>query len=92
MEFNGETNHVHLLVDFPPVQLSKLINSSKGVSARLLRKDFNAHVRQYLWGGHFWSRSYYVGTPGGLCYPQSLSTFARKNVPLPDDSVMPHGL
>ena len=73
MEFNGETNHVHLLVDFPPVQLSKLINSSKGVSARLLRKDFNAHVRQYLWGGHFWSRSYYVGTPGGAL----LSTIAQ---------------
>jgi hypothetical protein len=29
-EFNGETNHVHLLVDFPPkVAASKLINSLK---------------------------------------------------------------
>ena len=32
MEFNGENNHVHLLVNFPPkVALSKLVNSLKGV-------------------------------------------------------------
>jgi putative transposase len=40
-EFNGEADHVHLLVNFPPhVQLSKLVNSLKGVSSRLLRKQF----------------------------------------------------
>ena len=32
-EFNGETDHVHLLVEYPPkVQLSKLINSLMHVS------------------------------------------------------------
>lgn len=32
-EFNGENNHVHLLVNFPPeIALSKLVNSLKGVS------------------------------------------------------------
>jgi putative transposase len=31
MEFNGEHDHVHLLVQYPPkVTLSKLINSLKG--------------------------------------------------------------
>jgi putative transposase len=30
-EFNGEDNHVHLLVNFPPkVALSRLVNSLKG--------------------------------------------------------------
>jgi putative transposase len=38
VEFNGENNHVHLLVNFPPkVALSKLVNSLKGVSSRRLR-------------------------------------------------------
>ncbi|WSZ73514.1 IS200/IS605 family transposase (plasmid) [Streptomyces chartreusis] len=33
-QFNGEEEHVHLLVHYPPkVQLSKLVNSLKGVSA-----------------------------------------------------------
>lgn len=34
-EFNGEEDHVHLRVNYPPkVQLLKLINSLKGVSSR----------------------------------------------------------
>ena len=65
-EFNGEDDHVHLLVGFPAtVQLSRLVNSLKGVSSRHLRRDHAAHLNQYLWGGHLWSRSYYAGTAGG---------------------------
>lgn len=65
-EFNGEDDHVHLLIGFPPtVQLSKLVNSLKGVSSRLLRKEFPDHVQRFLWGNHFWSRSYFIGTAGG---------------------------
>jgi putative transposase len=38
VEFNGEDDHVHLLVEDPPaVQLSRLVNSLKGVSPRRLR-------------------------------------------------------
>ncbi|WP_327426117.1 IS200/IS605 family transposase [Streptomyces sp. NBC_01236] len=33
VEFNGEDNHVHLLVNFPPkVAVTKLVNSLQGVS------------------------------------------------------------
>ncbi|WP_084195420.1 IS200/IS605 family transposase [Streptosporangium amethystogenes] len=65
-EFNGEHDHVHLLIHYPPkVALSKLVNSLKGVSARLLGKEYAAHVRKYLWGGHFWSGSYFAGSVGG---------------------------
>ncbi|TMR10497.1 IS200/IS605 family transposase [Nonomuraea turkmeniaca] len=65
-EFNGEHDHVHLLVRYPPkIALSSLVNSLKGVSARYLRQEYSAHVRQYLWDGHFWSRSYYAGSTGG---------------------------
>ena len=39
VEFNGEKDHVHLLVNYPPkVSVSRLVNSLKGVSSRLLRK------------------------------------------------------
>ncbi|TCN50200.1 putative transposase [Rhodococcus sp. SMB37] len=66
-EFNGEDDHVHLLVDFPAtVQLSKLVNSLKGVSSRHLRRDHAEHLSRYLWGGHLWSRSYYCGTAGDV--------------------------
>lgn len=65
-EFNGETDHVHLLVHYPPkVALSTLVNSLKGVSARRLRQEFPSHIRQYLWRGHFWSPSYFAASCGG---------------------------
>lgn len=73
LEFGGEDDHVHLLVAYPAkVPLTKLINSLKGVSARLLRKTHHDHLSKYLWGGHLWSRSYYAGTTGGA----NLSTVA----------------
>lgn len=65
-EFNGETDHVHLLVHYPPkVALSRLVGSLKGVSARRLRQEFPEHIRHYLWGDHFWSPSYFAASAGG---------------------------
>ena len=40
VEFEGEDDHVHLLVNYPPkVSVSRLVNSLKGVSSRLIRKN-----------------------------------------------------
>jgi putative transposase len=65
-EFNGETDHVHLLVHYPPkIALSRLVNSLKGVSARHLRQEYRAHLSKYLWGGHLWSPSYFAASCGG---------------------------
>ncbi len=65
-EFNGETDHVHLPVHYPPqVALSRLVNSLKGVSSRRLRREFPEHIRKYPWGSHFWSPSYFAGSCGG---------------------------
>lgn len=83
VEFNGEHDHVHLLVHYPPkVALSVLVNSLKGVSARLLRKEFGPHVRHYLWGGHFWSPSYFAASCGGA--PLSIIEEYIENQKRPD--------
>ena len=66
VEFNGADDHVHLLIKFPAtIQLTKLVNSLKGVSSRRLRKTHSQHLNNYLWDGHLWARSYYCGTAGG---------------------------
>ncbi|MFC9398576.1 transposase [Streptomyces sp. NPDC057027] len=36
-----------------------------GVSARMPRKEYDAHVHRYLQGGHFWSGSYFAASCGG---------------------------
>ena len=65
-EFNGEGDHIHLLVNYPPkVSLSKLVNSLKGVSARMIRKSKYATIEKSLWGSSLWSPSYFAGSCGG---------------------------
>jgi putative transposase len=66
IEFEGEGDHVHLLVNYPPkVAISKLVNSLKGVSSRLIRKKQYPSVQRALWKDHLWSPSYFAGTCGG---------------------------
>ncbi len=49
--FNGEADHVHLLVHYPPpLPISLLVNRLNGVSSRWLRQQYRAQVRKYLWG------------------------------------------
>ena len=65
VEFNGEEEHVHLLVHYPPkVSISKLVNSLKGVSSRLLRKQ-HPELVDYYWQGVLWSPSYFASSCGG---------------------------
>ena len=66
IEFNGENNHVHLLVHFPPkVALAKLVNSLKGVSSRRMRQEFPDLVQHYYRANKLWSGSYFAGSAGG---------------------------
>jgi putative transposase len=67
VEFNGEADHVHLLIEYlPRLALSKIVNSLKGVSSRILRKKYSVFKKEY-WGDNvsLWSRSYFVASVGG---------------------------
>ncbi|MCL4508890.1 MAG: IS200/IS605 family transposase [Chloroflexi bacterium] len=65
VEMDGKDDHVHLLVEYPPkVAVSALVNSRKGVSSRLLRKECPDIQRRY-WKGVLWSPSYFAASCGG---------------------------
>ncbi len=65
VEFDGETDHIHLLVQYPPkVQLSKLVNSLKGVSSRKLKLHHPEVANRYFKSA-LWSPSYFAGSCGG---------------------------
>lgn len=65
VEFDGERDHVHVLINYPPkVSISKLVNSLKGVSSRLLRKEFPVLSNNYF-KGVLWSPSYFAASCGG---------------------------
>jgi putative transposase len=65
VEFDGEEDHVHLLVNYSPkVAVSQLVNSLKGVSSRLLRQRRPGIAKRY-WKGVLWSPSYFAASCGG---------------------------
>jgi len=65
-EFNGEDDHVHLLVHYPPkLPISTPVNRLEGVSAHYLRKEFTGPVNRHLMHGHPWSPSYLAASTGG---------------------------
>ena len=71
LEFNGEVDHVHLLIRYhPQVELSKFIANLKTVSSRLIRKDFTVYLATYYRKPVFWTGSYFVASCGGVTVEQ----------------------
>lgn len=59
---DGEDDHVHLLVGYPPkVSVSALVNSLKGVSSRRLRQSYRVRTHR----DHLCSPSYSAASCGG---------------------------
>lgn len=68
-----DTDHVHILLEVKPTHsIPTLVKFFKGRSAYRIFREF-PYVKRRLWGGHFWSPSYYICTVGGA----PLSTIKR---------------
>ncbi|WP_062105670.1 IS200/IS605 family transposase [Bacillus niameyensis] len=62
LEMESDQDHIHLLVDCTPQHsISTMIKALKGVSARLLFKEY-PELKKKLWCGHLWNPSYFVAT------------------------------
>jgi putative transposase len=62
LEFNGEPDHVHTLIEYPPkLSISQIANSLKGVSSRRYgQAGYKKPHKEALW-----SPSYFVVSVGG---------------------------
>ncbi|ELS04527.1 transposase [Xenococcus sp. PCC 7305] len=62
IQLNGEAEHVHCLIEYPPkLSVSQIVNSLKGVSSRMLRKEYQLSPHT----AHIWSPSYFAVSCGG---------------------------
>jgi len=81
-EFNGESDHVHLVISYPPdVEVSKLVNNLKTVSSRLIRKEFHEQVSQFYNQPVFWTGAYFVASCGGVTLEQLKSYVEKQSSP-----------
>jgi putative transposase len=62
MEFNGEADHVHALIEYPPkLSISQIANALKGVSSRRYGQAGNKKTHKEA----LWSPSYFAVSVGG---------------------------
>lgn len=60
-------DYLHILFRCKPtLELTKFINSLKGVSSRKLRERHKDFLKNKLWGDSFWSPSYFLATTGNV--------------------------
>jgi putative transposase len=65
LEFNGETDHVHLLIAYPPtLVISTLAQRLKGRTAYAVRREFTGACVRARMRGHLWSPSYFAASCG----------------------------
>jgi len=63
LEFNGEADHIHVLIEYPPkLSVSSIVNALKGVSSR--RYGQAGYPKPYGKDA-LWSPSYFVSSVGG---------------------------
>ncbi len=66
VEFGGEADHVHLLIEaHPNIKPSRLVNTLKTISSRMLRKEFAEDLTKVYWKPALWHRAYCLISAGG---------------------------
>ena len=66
VEFNGEPDHVHLLIAYPPtLAISVLVQRLKGRTAHAVRREFTGACARARTRGHLWSPSHFAVSRGG---------------------------
>jgi putative transposase len=78
VEFGGESDHVHLLVEaHPSMNLARFIGNLKTVSSRYMRKEFASHLQRFFWKARFWNSAYAVVSAGGHASIEQLLAYIQ---------------
>ncbi len=82
LQFDGEPDHVHLLLDLhPDNNISQLVASLKSASSRIIRKEFMSEVNKVYFKPVFWSSSYYIASCGGVTIERLRKYIEQQDTP-----------
>jgi len=77
VEIGTDLDHVHFLIQsVPTMSPSKIAQITKSITAREI---FRKHpgVKTMLWGGTFWSSSYYLNTVGAYANETVIKNYVK---------------
>lgn len=78
VEFGGEADHVHLLVDaHPAMDLSRFVGNLKTVSSRRMRKENQEYLERFFWKPYFWNKAYGIISIGGRANLETLLSYIQ---------------
>ena len=85
LEIGTDDDHVHFLVQSVPMYSPKqLVQIIKSITAREIFKAC-PKVKQYLWGGKFWSEGYFVSTVGAHQTEKMIKNYVQQQGKSDDD-------
>lgn len=76
LQFNGEKDHVHLLVSYKPsISVSNLIANLKATSSKMMWHNRHDYLKTKYWNAHqekrvLWTGSYFIASCGGVTIEQ----------------------
>jgi putative transposase len=83
VEFNGEPEHVHLLVAYPPtLAVATLVRRLKGRSSYAVRREYTGRCVRARMRSHLWSPSYFAASAGGAPLSAIKRYIENQNRPL----------
>lgn len=63
LQCNSDLDHIHLLINCSPQHyIPDILKALKGVSARLIMKEYGEELKKKLRNGHLWNPSYFIAT------------------------------
>jgi putative transposase len=86
LEFNGEKDHVHLIVSYKPsISVSNLVANLKATSSKLLWHRHEEYLKQIYWKKKvLWTGSYFIASCGGVTIEQLRKYVEQQDRPLPN--------
>jgi putative transposase len=77
-ELETDKDHIHLFLSAPPrYSPSEIVKLIKTWTEKRLFEKYPKKVKQYLWGGQFWSRGFYVSTVSDRTTKEEIRKYVR---------------
>ena len=77
VEIGCDENHVHFLIQSVPMMSpKKIVNTVKSLTAREIFR-LHPEVKQFLWGGKFWTAGYYINTVGQYANEEVIKNYLK---------------
>ena len=78
-ELETDEDHVHLFLSAPPrYSPSEIVKLIKTWTEKRLFEKYPKQVEQYLWGGRFWCRGFYVSTVSDRTTKEEIKKYVRE--------------